>query len=148
MIKTFIVFLSLFKVIKSLAQPNQVSAQTRPWGQISGYCVQYGVATIQGVACLVANLLAVSLTFIGLAGFIMLIIGSLKWLLSGGSSQSIESAKKTITFAVIGLIVALSSFMIINLIARFTGINVLTEFFIPGSETGLTDPSEWERIGQ
>jgi membrane-bound ClpP family serine protease len=91
--------------------------------------------------CLLANVLSVSLTVIGLAGFVMMIVGSLTWLLSGGSSQNVEKARKTMTFAIIGLVVALSSYMIIHLIAEFTGISILEEFTLPSSETNWTSPT-------
>ena len=40
--------------------------------------------------------------------------------------------------AIVGLVVALSAFMIINLIATFTGINVIKNFRIPTSDTVYT----------
>jgi hypothetical protein len=122
-------------------------AQTQPWADINSSCVVNGVATIQGTMCLVANVLSVSFTFIGLAGFVMLVVGSIKWLLSGGNSQALESSKKTITFAFSGLVLALLSFLIINTIAEFTGINVITQFFIPSSDTGISNPDDWGNLG-
>lgn len=127
----------LFSVV-SLFQPTQIRAQTKPWDELQNdletQCTVGEVATVQGLMCLVANILSVSLAFIGLAGFIMLIYGSLQWLISGGSSQSVENSKKTITFAFSGLLLALISVLIINTIAKFTGISVITEFFIPSSD--------------
>ena len=143
------VLISLFAFNLSL-QP--ALAQTKEWGALEaelgvGRCVSdQGVATIQGVACLIANVLSVSLALIGLAGFVMLIIGSLRWMTSGGNSQNVDKSKKTMTFAIVGLVLALSSYMIINLIAQFTGVNVITEFIIPSSEIGLpgSEYTQWE----
>ncbi len=127
--------------------PVQTYAQTKPWTELEGdlntVCVDNGVATIQGLMCLVGNVLSVALSFIGLAGFIMLIFGSIKWLISGGNSQALESSKKTITFAFTGLILALVSILIINTIAQFTGVNVIKDFFIPPSNTGMQGGPEW-----
>jgi len=112
-----------------VAQP--VFAQTKPW---SGVCVSTmdpEVATIQGIQCLIANIFSVAITFIGLAGFVMIIIGAFNYLLSGGNSKDTEKAKNTLTFAIIGLVVSLSAFIILNLIAQFTGIDDLLEFTIP-----------------
>lgn len=135
-----------------LTAPNTAVAQTQRWedleqdiGGTEGYCVVGGVATIQGTMCLLANLLSVALTVIGLAGFVMMVVGSLTWLVSGGSSQNVEKARKTMTFAIIGLVVALSSFIIINIISSFTGID-LTEFVLPSSETGMGGMGEWENL--
>lgn len=128
--------------------PQKIQAQTGPQVWTEGLCQISGVATIQGFGCLVANVLSVTLTIIGLVGFIMMIVGSMKWLLSGGNTQNVESARKTMTWAVVGLGVALSSFVIINLIAQFTGVNVITEFFIPSSNTGLPGHTQWEDLGR
>ncbi|KUK79633.1 MAG: hypothetical protein XD95_0236 [Microgenomates bacterium 39_7] len=140
-VKKTIVTISLSVALLTL--PHQIYAQTQPWKSIDSSCTIDGVATIQGIMCLIANILSVSLTFIGLAGFVMLIFGSIKWLTSGGNSQALESSKKTITFAFSGLVLALLSFLIINTIAEFTGVNVITQFFIPSSDTGVNSMDEW-----
>lgn len=113
----------------------QAYAQTQSWEKISGGCVNDGVATLQGIACLGANILSVAMTILGLAGFIMVIYAAFNLLLSGGDSQAMEKSKKTLTFAIVGIILALSSFIIVNLIASFTGIDVIRNFKIPGSDT-------------
>ena len=110
-------------------------AQTTTW---SGVCVggeKNDVATIQGLECLIANVFTVIITFIGLAAFVMLIVGSVRWLMSGGNTSNIDKARSTMTYAVIGIVVALSAFIVINLLAGFTGINVIKTFKIPTSES-------------
>lgn len=117
----------------ALATPLSVSAQTKPW---SGVCVSKtdpDVATIQGFQCLIANVLSIFLTTLGLVGFVMLIVGAMRWMLSGGSSQNVDKAKKTMTYALVGLIVALLSFIILRLLAQFTGVNTIMNFTIPDS---------------
>lgn len=105
----------------------------------SGDCVdlESGIATIQGLRCMIANVLSVTITAIGFAGFVMLIIGSFRYLTSGGNSKGAETAKNTITFAVIGLVVALSSYVILNLIAEFTGVKTILNFVIPEASTTI-----------
>jgi hypothetical protein len=140
-------FLSTLLSLIPLFLPSPIWAQTtKSWDILQtelggGDCVIDGVATIQGTMCVLANVLSVSLTVIGLAGFVMMIVGSLTWLLSGGNSQNVEKARKTMTFAIVGLVVALSSYMIIRLIAEFTGISILEEFSLPNSETNWTNPT-------
>ena len=115
---------------------NMVGPQT--W---RGTCVsEDGVATIQGLRCLIANILSIAITGIGFAGFIMLIVGGFRYLTSGGNSKGTETAKNTITFAVIGLVVALSSFVILNLIAEFTGVKTILNFIIPEAGTTIDTP--------
>jgi len=87
-----------------------------------------GVATIQGFRCLIGNVLSVAMTVIGLVGFVMLIYGSFRFMLSGGQSEGIKKARGTITFVVAGIVLALSAFVILNLIAQFTGVQNITNF--------------------
>lgn len=115
--------------------PAPASAQfTQEW---KGVCISEGVATIQGLQCLVGNVLQVATAGIGLIGFIMILVGGFKLLLSGDSTKGFDEAKKTIVFAVAGLIIALSAYFIINIIAQFTGVNVILNFKIPNSEVNF-----------
>lgn len=66
-----------------------------------------------GVIRLVINIL---LFIIGVISVIMLIIGGLRYATSGGNSGSVESAKNTILYAIIGLIVAIFAYAIINFV--------------------------------
>lgn len=124
-------------VVWQLAFPHQAQAQTTAW---AGVCVDTeggntDVATIQGFQCLLANVLSVALTLLGLVGFVMIVVASLRYLLSGGNSQNVEKSKQTISYAVIGIIVALSAFIILNLISEFTGVKSILKFSIPDSNT-------------
>jgi hypothetical protein len=115
---------------------SPIQAQTQPWAE--GTCVKNGVATIQGLQCLIGNILSVAVSGIGLIGFVMLIVGSFRLLLSGGQAKGVESGRSTITYAVLGLVVALASFMILQLVADFTGVKSILNFQIPSSTTNFT----------
>jgi hypothetical protein len=93
------------------------------------------VATLQGFQCLIANSFSVIITVIGLAGFVMFIFGAFQWMLSGNNSKGVDTARQSMTYSVIGIVVALSGFIIINLIAGFTGVNIIKQFVIPTSDT-------------
>lgn len=121
---------------------SQAYAQTQEWSQIGTGCVsEEGVATVQGIGCLVANVLSVTLTVLGIVGFIMIIYAAFNMMIMGGNSQATEKSKNTITFAIIGIILALSSFIIINLISSFTGIEIIKNFSIPGSGKNWNESS-------
>lgn len=137
----FLAFATIFALVAS-----PVQAQTGEW---SGVCVGSAtdlgvdasdVATLQGLECLIANIFTVIITGIGLAGFVMFIVGSIRWLVSGGNSKGIDTAKGTMTYAVVGLVVALSAYIILNLIANFTGVQIITTFSIPVSHPGQGQP--------
>lgn len=56
---------------------------------------------------------------------VFLIVGGLKWIISGGDKKQLEGAQKTIQYAIIGLVVILLSFFIINFIGLLFGVNLL-----------------------
>ncbi len=128
------IFAAVAVVMLTVAAPTQVAAQS-DW---SGVCVYeasveaggYEVATIQGLQCLIGNILQVAVTVVGLAGFIMLLFGAFKYQLSGGDSKATQEARSTLTFAIVGIVVVLSAYIVLNLIASFTGVEVIREFRI------------------
>ena len=66
-----------------------------------------------GVFTTIVNVL---LFIIGAISVIMLIIGGIRYTLSGGDSGAVTSAKNTILYAIIGLIVAFLAFAIVNFV--------------------------------
>ena len=81
------------------------------------------VATIQGFACLIANGLNAVLTLFSFVGFLMFVYASFMLMISGGNPNGYETARNTFTYAIFGFILALSSFVIIQLISYYTGLN-------------------------
>lgn len=134
----------IFAVVLFSSIIAPVYAQTQAW---SGVCVgredlnpnthANDVATLQGIQCLLANVFTVIITVIGLAGFVMFIVGAFRYLTSGGNTKGTETAKNTFTFMVIGIIVTLSGFIVLNLLSSFTGIDVITKIVIPSSDREL-----------
>lgn len=53
---------------------------------------------------------------VGILSVIMLIWGGIRYVLSGGDSGAVSSAKKTILYAVVGLVVAILAFAIVNFV--------------------------------
>jgi hypothetical protein len=58
---------------------------------------------------------------IGAVSVIMIIIGGLRYVISNGDQKSIESAKNTILYAVIGIVVAISSYAIVHFVTSHIG---------------------------
>jgi hypothetical protein len=97
----------------------------------SGRCVDNGVATIQGLECLFANILQVIVTLAGFAFLVMFVLGGFQYLTSSGDDKKAAAASSTLTMAVVGLVGVTISWLILKFISDFTGANVL-EFKIPG----------------
>lgn len=63
---------------------------------------------------------------------IFLIIGGIKWMLSGGDKEGAGKAKETVTAALIGLAVVIGSWILINILFNFFGVSGgLSDLIIP-----------------
>ena len=56
------------------------------------------------------------LLIVGLISVIMLVYGGLRYILSGGDSKKVTDAKNTVLYAIIGLIISLLAFAIVNFV--------------------------------
>ncbi len=97
-----------------------------PWGE----CVDKGVATLKCIPVVFSNLINAALTFAGVVGVILVIVAGYKYLTSGGDAKKLEGAQKTLTYAVIGIILVVLSFLIINFISLVTGVTCIKNFEI------------------
>lgn len=76
---------------------------------------------------LVPNLL--TLVFVGatVIALLLVIVGGIKWISSGGEKEKLEGARKTIIYALIGLVIIFSSYFIINTVDNFFGVTFFTQ---------------------
>lgn len=100
------------------------------WKTFNGGCLQQDAATIQCLEPLFVSVVTAVVTLVGVALFVMLVVGGFKFLLSGGDQKQLEQAKNTVTYAIIGLVVIVVAFLILQTIRVFTGVDV-TKFTIP-----------------
>lgn len=56
------------------------------------------------------------LYIVGIIAVVMLIIGGIKYVISGGDSKKVTDAKNTVLYAIIGLIIAFLAFAIVNFV--------------------------------
>lgn len=71
-------------------------------------------------------------SILGLAGialFVVLLMGGFKYITAGTDPKAVESAQKTLTYAIIGLVIILAAYLILVLIKQITGVDV-TQFNI------------------
>lgn len=66
-----------------------------------------------GVFKTITNVL---LFIIGAISVIMLIIGGIRYVVSGGDSSAVTSAKNTILYAVVGIVVAILAYALVNFV--------------------------------
>ena len=56
------------------------------------------------------------LYIVGIIAVIMLIVGGIKYVVSGGDSKKVTDAKNTVLYAIIGLVIAFLAFAIVNFV--------------------------------
>lgn len=74
------------------------------------------VTSFDGVKQLLNNAALMLMGFVGALSVIFIIVGGIQYITSGGNSDGTAKAKKTISYAIGGLVLALSTTAIINLI--------------------------------
>lgn len=83
--------------------------------------ISYGAALTTYNGTGIEGFLAMIRTwFLGFAGalaVLFIIIGGIEFIASAGNPQRLEGAKKTLTYAIIGLVIVLLSTVILNLVA-------------------------------
>lgn len=92
-----------------------------------------GVEDAASIFCLVPlfeNIVRAVTALSGVALFIMLLVGGFNFLFSGGDQKKLEAARGTITQAIAGIVIMSVAYLIISLIAKFTGIEAIKTFQI------------------
>ena len=56
------------------------------------------------------------LYIVGIIAVVMLIIGGIKYVVSGGDAKKVTDAKNTVLYAIIGLVIAFLAFAIVNFV--------------------------------
>lgn len=91
-------------------------------------CLVDDVPTLNCLPIIFVNLINGALVFSGATALIFIIISGLTLMNSGGDQKKVASAKGTLTYAIIGLVLALLSFAIVNVISTLTGVTCIKEF--------------------
>ena len=92
-----------------------------PWGTD---CVSNGVATIQGITCVIENILQPIPALIALVAIGMIIMAGIRIINAGSDPKALASAWSTFTYALIGLILLAVIWLALILIKNFTGADV------------------------
>jgi TRAP-type C4-dicarboxylate transport system permease small subunit len=83
-------------------------------------------ATIQDLESVFSSIISSLLGLAGIALFIMLIVGGFMYATAGSDPKRAEGAKKTLTYAIIGIVFISLAFLFLQAISWFTGVDVTT----------------------
>lgn len=81
-------------------------------------------AKLYDLEAVFGNIVSVLISAAGIALFIMLLVGGFKYMSAGSDPKAAEAAKKTLTYAIAGLVLIALSYLIITFIETFTGVSV------------------------
>lgn len=77
-----------------------------------------------------ANVLKGVLSLVGIVSFLFIIKGGVQYTTSGGDVKAIDSARKTLTWSIIGLGFSVTAFFVLQLLSQTFGADIL-RFVIP-----------------
>lgn len=110
---TFITLLGLF-VTPFVATTGAIDVYTGACdGNTSKIC---GATTNDDLPKIMKNVINLLFFVIGVIAVIMIIVGGIRYSTSGGDSSQIQAAKNTVLYAVVGLVVAILAFAIVNFV--------------------------------
>ena len=79
---------------------------------------------------------------VGIIAVIMLIWGGVRYIISGGDSKKVTDAKNTILYAILGLVVALLSYAIVNFVLNIVGSGDAAQIDAETSEQAPTEENQ------
>ncbi len=130
-----VLILGVVAVLGTLFATGQVSALTLQEGAEAARCdgCPSDLFGNTGVFKTITNTV---LYIVGVVAVIMLIIGGIKYVTSGGDAKKVTDAKNTVLYAIIGLIIAFLAFAIVNFVISA----------LPSSENKTTEQSLVETV--
>jgi hypothetical protein len=111
--KIRLILIGLVLLGSALLAPKVMAADSTSGSVCEGIGLVSGTdgdCTTEGDSPSVGKIITTAVTLLsyiaGVAGVLMIIIGSFKYITSGGDSGKVENAKSTILYALIGLVIA------------------------------------------
>lgn len=98
-----------------MMMPETVSALTLQEGAEAARC-DGCPANLFGDTGVFKKVTNTILYIVGIIAVVMLIIGGIKYVVSGGDSKKVTDAKNTVLYAIIGLVIAFLAFAIVNFV--------------------------------
>lgn len=115
-IKSLILSLALMMAPLALAGPVNAAFDGGIRGGVEAARADDQPEDLFGDSGIFKKITNIMLFMVGILSVIMLIIGGMHYVISGGKKESVTAAKNTILYAIVGLVVSLLAFAIINFI--------------------------------
>jgi hypothetical protein len=89
--------------------------------QLSHPTNSYGLANNPDANTIITDVINFFLTFLASLAILMIVVSGIMYMVSGGDLQKVVTAKKILSYSIVGLVVALVSYMIVYFISRSLG---------------------------
>ncbi len=120
--KIFLLFIFCLNIFFVLSSPiyAQETGLTKPKLQISIPSLHFGEGFSNNKGAWIGEYIKAiynySMTIVGILAAVVLMFAGVIWLTAGGNASRVDDAKKWITASLTGLIIALTSYMILNIV--------------------------------
>ncbi|OGH10765.1 MAG: hypothetical protein A3B38_03625 [Candidatus Levybacteria bacterium RIFCSPLOWO2_01_FULL_36_13] len=91
-------------------------------------CAVEGVATLSCIPDILKVVIFWALVFAGTVALFLMIFAGIRFINSGGDPKAADTARKTFTYTILGLLVIILSFFILNLISTITNVPCILKF--------------------
>lgn len=81
--------------------------------------------TLADIETVIKNLLGAATSIIGLAIFVMLVVGAFQYITAGADQKAVEKSQQVFTFALMGGAAVIILWLIFVFLKEFTGIDLL-----------------------
>ncbi len=122
-LQVFSIFIFSLVTCYLLLVTNSYAANCPPNDPLG--CAPAGVGDVETLFSRLLNI-SVGAAFIALV--VVLVVAGIKFITSGGDAKSLTAASQAIVWGLLGILFMAIAWLIIQLIAVFTGINMLTSF--------------------
>ena len=118
--KSFLIILSILLLANfAIADISLALDSNDPYGLKKTGTKAFGEESIANTPSMqeaIGQIIGVTLSFLGIIFFVLVIYGGFLWMTAAGSEEQVGKAKKIIVYAAIGIIIILSAYIITNLI--------------------------------
>lgn len=98
--------------------PQKAMAQCTTTGTTTGEGINCAGSTLKpnliGPGGIITNVINVLIFAVGIIAVIMVIVGAIRMVTSSGNENAVKDARNTILYAVIGLVIAVLAFAVVN----------------------------------
>ncbi|NCF74983.1 MAG: hypothetical protein GWO87_00635 [Xanthomonadaceae bacterium] len=109
-----IIYLFCFNIVNINAVDSSIGTGLDKTGNSAGFNTNQ--ETVLTLPKATGRVIGLFLSFLGIIFFVLMIYGGFMWMTAGGNNDKVETAKKIIANATLGLIIVLSAYVITHLI--------------------------------